>query len=184
MLTIIFSLFLTGCSENVESLIRQSRSNSGPYSYDSRYSLLSPDGRSFTSTRMNSRTEEDSEKLELAVKLAGRFAAQRLSTSLTDCKYGFIHFHAIPNEILNNRDVIVINDIEGPGVFGLTQFTHTNKAYSFICSDCTETIEDILVHEITHFFYSQCGITSERQDESDCHDMVNEYKKSKLQDEA
>ncbi|MAG27633.1 hypothetical protein CMI47_19030 [Candidatus Pacearchaeota archaeon] len=176
MLTTIFSLFLAGCSESVESLIKQSQDNSGQYTYNSWHVLSSPDEESFTSIRVRSRTEEDSTKLESAVKLAGTFAAQRLSTSLADCKDGHISFHVIPNDILNNKDVVVINDDEDSEFFGLTQFTYSNKAFSFICSDCTETVEDIFLHEITHFFYSQCGILPEKQDESNCHDMVAAYR--------
>jgi len=114
-----------------------------------------------------------------------------VSESLDDlhdlsCEDGLINIHIIPERKINDRNIMVFtkNEPEGLKYYGMTTWLFPNIAWSFICSDCDETSEDIFVHELAHFYMTQCGIPQRDHDESYCHNIVDEYKRLKLKDDS
>ena len=148
-------------------------------------SLTAPGGTSVT-LRINARTPEELEDFESRARTAAEFVSERFSERWpeagSDCiGSSYLSLHLIPDEVLQDREILIFQSRfpDDGDVFGVTAFTHVNKAWSFICSDCSESIDDILVHELTHFFLSVCGIPSAQQDESMCHEMVEDFQTSR-----
>jgi len=137
-----------------------------------------------TTIHIQGTTQKDFDNLYDATDKVVPFVSNYLSRDDDlSCSDGLINVHVIPDKKLNDRKIMTFtkNEEYGKEFYGVTTYVFPNVAWSFICSDCDESPDDILVHELTHFFMVQCGIPAEDHDESDCHDMVSKYKKLKQQ---
>ena len=167
---------ILGCSQPYGSAMSQSRRLAGPY-LKSHLTIPSPSGGEH-SAHIQANTNNDLRTLALSLERVAPFVSQKLAeTQVGPCTDGLINIHAISEEKMNNRDIMIFTKDQPAGMefFGITKYLHPNLAWSFICSDCSESIETILIHELTHFLLDQCGVGRDKQDEKPCHDMVEEY---------
>jgi len=183
ILKLSFILSLFSCSEPSQtSLVSQSRINAGPYVRSEKTFVLPVTGE--TIVQIQGSTQKDLDDLNNVVSEAVMFVSNHVASLIDDqpCRKGLINVHIISDDKLNDRSVMTFTKDRMPGkeFYGITTYIYPDIAWSFICSDCDESADDIFVHELTHFYMAQCGIPPESQDEDDCHDMVNAYRESKL----
>lgn len=184
ILSLSFIFILFSCAEQSHtSLVSQSRINAGPYIRSEQVLTLPVTGE--TTIHIQGTTQKDFENLHDVTDKVVPFVSSYLSDDGNlSCNDGLINIHIIPDKKLNDRNIMTFTKNETPGkeFYGITTYVFPNVAWSFICSDCDESPDDILVHELAHFYMAQCGISPEDHDETDCHEMVDVYKKSKQQD--
>ena len=163
------------------SLLSQSRTNAGPYVRSQTMNPTPSGGKH--SAHLQANTPEDLAVLKAAILRVAPFVSSALEETYPEgCTESLVNIHLIPDEKLNDRDVMVFTQDQPAGLefFGLTQFLHNGLlAWSFICSDCSESVEDILIHELTHFHLHKCGVDEDQQDESMCHEMVEDFRTSR-----
>ena len=176
----LISLLLACAEPSHVSLVSQSRTNAGPYVGSSQIFTSPVTGE--TIVYSDATTQDDFKRLNDLTRKAVPFISKRVSSlQAIPCTDGLINIHIIPDKKLNDRSIMTFTKDEPAGkeFYGITTYVFPNIAWSFICSDCDKPSDDILIHELTHFYMAQCGIAPENQDESDCHDIVEEYRKSK-----
>ena len=163
------------------TLVSRSRINAGPY-VGSKTMIPTPSGGKHIAL-LEANTPEDLAVLSAAILRVAPFVSSALEETYPEgCTESLVNIHLIPDEKLNDRDVMVFTQDQPAGLefFGLTKFMANGLlAWSFICSDCSESVEDILIHELTHFHLHQCGVDEDQQDESMCHEMVEEFRTSR-----
>ncbi len=165
------------------SVLHQSRVNAGPFI--KRATKIPAPGGGEHEVQLNANNSEDLHDLQRMIGKTAAFVLDELGglgrLPPKECTDGLISVHSIADAKLNDQEVISFPYLDSDGsdqyFYGLTAYVFPGISWAFICTDCAESTEDILIHELTHFYLSQCGVEPGEQDEEVCHGVVDEFRK-------